>query len=132
MAGIVDLMKKQHSNDEFEDDANNNNNENGLMIQQEKENIDLNLLDFTVMYNNHVKKEPSLKPQENEIVVDSTSLSSWLVESSQDDDNNNNDMPSSILQVGSGESSQDDTPNSKNSVGSVGNSPSGRTIKFDI
>ncbi|XP_060187882.1 uncharacterized protein LOC132617034 [Lycium barbarum] len=93
----------------------------------EKENIDMNLLDFSITYNKRVQKEPSLKCEENEIAVD-TSLSSWLVESSQDDNNN---IPSVVPQVGSGESSQDDTSNSKTGDGSVGNSPSGRIMKFD-
>ncbi|KAK6793357.1 hypothetical protein RDI58_006810 [Solanum bulbocastanum] len=74
-----------------------------LLNQQEKENIDMNLLDFCTTYN-RAKDEPSLKHQENEIAVDA-SLSSWLVECSQDD-----------------------TPNSKNSVGSVGNSPSEKRV----
>lgn len=56
--------------------------------------------------NNRAKKEPSLKCQENEIAVDA-SLSSWLVERSQDD-----------------------TPNSKNSAGSVGNSPSEGRVRL--
>lgn len=49
-----------------------------LKQQEEKENVDKNLLDFTTTYN-CAKKEPSLKREENEIGVD-TSLSSWLVE----------------------------------------------------
>ncbi|KAK4340542.1 hypothetical protein RND71_039043 [Anisodus tanguticus] len=71
--------------------------------QEEKENVDMNLLDFSISYN-RVEKEPKLKSQENEIAVD-TSLSSWLVKSSQDD-----------------------TSNSKSSPASVGNSPLERTI----
>lgn len=74
-----------------------------LNQQVEKENIDTNLLDCSTTYN-RAKDEPSLKCQENVIAVDA-SLSSWLVECSQDD-----------------------TPNSKNSVGSVGNSPSEKRI----
>ncbi|KAH0688710.1 uncharacterized protein [Solanum tuberosum] len=74
-----------------------------LNQQEEKENIDMNLLDFSTTYN-RAKDEPSLKRQENEIAVDA-SLSSWLVECSQDD-----------------------TPNSKNSVGSVGNSHSEKRV----
>ncbi|TMW88250.1 hypothetical protein EJD97_018845 [Solanum chilense] len=74
-----------------------------LNQQEEKENIDMNLLDFSTTYD-RAKEEPNLKRGENEIAVDA-SLSSWLVECSQDD-----------------------TPNSKNSVGSVGNSPSERCV----
>ncbi|KAL3341164.1 hypothetical protein AABB24_025630 [Solanum stoloniferum] len=74
-----------------------------LNQQEKKENIDMNLLDFCTTYN-RAKDEPSLKRQENAIAVDA-SLSSWLVECSQDD-----------------------TPNSKNSVGSVGNSPSEKRV----
>ncbi|XP_049365458.1 uncharacterized protein LOC125830285 [Solanum verrucosum] len=74
-----------------------------LNQQEEKENIDTNLLDCSTTYN-RAKDEPSLKCQENVIAVDA-SLSSWLVECSQDD-----------------------TPNSKNSVGSVGNSPSEKRV----
>lgn len=74
-----------------------------LKQQEEKENVDTNLLDFTTTYN-RAKKEPSLKREENEIGVD-TSLSSWLVDFSPDD-----------------------TLNSENSVGSVGNSPSERRV----
>ncbi|XP_059290084.1 uncharacterized protein LOC132043625 [Lycium ferocissimum] len=44
----------------------------------EKENIDMNLLDFSITYNKRVQKEPSLKLEENEIAVD-TSLSSWTM-----------------------------------------------------
>lgn len=74
--------------------------------QQEKENIDMNLLDFCITYNQRVQEEPSLKRQEKEVAVD-TSLSSWLVASSQDD-----------------------TPNSKNTAGSVGNSPPERRVRL--
>lgn len=70
-----------------------------LNQQEEKENIDMNLLDFSTT-RNRAKEEPNLKRGEND-----ASLSSWLVECSQDD-----------------------TPNSKNSVGSVGNSPSERCV----
>ncbi|MCD7451052.1 hypothetical protein HAX54_009418 [Datura stramonium] len=72
---------------------------------EEKENVDTNLLDFSSIRYNGVQQEPSLKLHERKIGVD-TSLSSWLVESSQDD-----------------------TPNSKNSAGSVGNSPSERRAR---
>ncbi|KAM3306446.1 putative protein isoform X1 [Capsicum chacoense] len=75
------------------------------MNQQEKENIDVNILDYCITYDQRVQKESSLKRQENEVVAVDTSLSSWLVQSSQDD-----------------------TPNSKNSAGSVGNSPVDRPI----
>ncbi|KAJ8531597.1 hypothetical protein K7X08_027031 [Anisodus acutangulus] len=94
--------------------------------QEEKENVDMNLLDFSISYN-RVEKEPKLKSQESEIAVD-TSLSSWLVKSSQDDNNN---ITNVVPQVGSVESSQDDTSNSKSSPASVGNSPLERTIRFD-
>ncbi|XP_055827136.1 uncharacterized protein LOC129895442 [Solanum dulcamara] len=76
-----------------------------LKQQEEKENVDTNLVDFCIT-NNRAKKEPSLKSQENEIAVDA-SLSSWLVERSQDD-----------------------TPNSKNNAGSVGNSPSEGRVRL--
>ncbi|KAF3613075.1 putative dolichyl-diphosphooligosaccharide--protein glycosyltransferase subunit 3B-like [Capsicum annuum] len=75
------------------------------MNQQEKENIDVNILDYCITYDQCVQKESSLKRQENEVVAVDTSLSSWLVQSSQDD-----------------------TPNSKNSGGSVGNLPVDRPI----
>ncbi|XP_049395751.1 uncharacterized protein LOC125859941 [Solanum stenotomum] len=74
-----------------------------LNQQEEKENIDTNLLDCSTTYN-RAEDEPSLNCQENVIAVDA-SLSSWLVECSQDY-----------------------TPNSKNSVGSVGNSPSEKRV----